>query len=50
MACYDSGSHKPLTMEDRFDPRPVHVKFVVDKVAVGQVFLSTSVVPTISYL
>jgi hypothetical protein len=24
----------------RFDPRPVHVEFVVDKVVVGQVFLS----------
>jgi hypothetical protein len=31
-------SHRPLTAEARFDPGSVHVGFVVDKVALGQVF------------
>jgi hypothetical protein len=32
-------SRRPLTAEARFDPGSVHVGFVVDKVALGQVFL-----------
>jgi hypothetical protein len=32
-------SRRPLTAEARFDPGSVHVRFVVDKVALGQVFL-----------
>jgi hypothetical protein len=31
-------SRRPLTAGPGFDPRPVHVGFVVDKVALGQVF------------
>jgi hypothetical protein len=33
-------SHMFLTAErERFDPRPVHVGFLVDKVALEQIFL-----------
>jgi hypothetical protein len=31
-------SHRPLTAEARFDTGLVHLEFVVDKVALGQVF------------
>jgi hypothetical protein len=32
-------SRRPLTRWPGFDPVSVHVRFVVDKVALGQVFL-----------
>ena len=39
-------SRRPLKAEARFDPGSIHVGFVVDKVALGQVFSpSTSVFP-----
>jgi len=32
-------SRRPLTAEPGLDPGPVHVRFVLVKVALGQVFL-----------
>lgn len=29
----------PLSQRPGFNPRPIHVRFIVDKVALGQVFL-----------
>jgi len=40
-------SHCLLTMEAWFNPRPVHVGFVVDRVAMRQVFLQVLRFPTI---
>jgi hypothetical protein len=37
--CYESGSLRPLTAVARFRCRSVHFKRVVDRVALGHVFL-----------
>jgi hypothetical protein len=48
-------SRRPLTAEARFDPGSVHVGFMVDKVALGQVFLwvlrfsSVNFIPPVLY-
>jgi hypothetical protein len=38
-AMVQAVSRRPLTAEARFDTGSVHVKFLVEKVALGQVFL-----------
>ena len=38
-------SHHPVTMENKFDLRAVHMGFMVDMMALGQFFLSHLVFP-----
>jgi hypothetical protein len=37
--CHGTGSLLACRWRPGFNPRPVHVEFVVDKVALGQVFV-----------
>jgi hypothetical protein len=37
-AIAEAVSHSPLTEKPRFNPKPVHVGFVEDKVALGYIF------------
>jgi hypothetical protein len=43
-------THRPLTTEVGFSPRPVHLKFVVDDVAQGHVSLHVIQIPAVSII
>jgi len=46
------GGHQALKTRPRFDPRPLHAGFVVEKIALGQILLqvlqfSISITPSV---